>query len=670
MPIYLSSWRIGAAFAGAACLGLGLIILLGWLLDVTALKSISPDWESMKVNTALGFAFGGAAVFAFSRRESSGPWWTAGRILALLPLALGILNLTEYAIDRDAGLNQLLFADNTPVTNDTLPGRMSAVTSLNFIIIGGALFLKGQIRPALEEAAAVVVAILGFIAILGYVYGVNSSDFFESLGVMALHTSVAFEVLAVGVLCLLPGSYILTVLLSKTGGGYLARRLVPAALLVPASMGYLRWQAEQEGLFGTEFGIALFAAFNAAFFVTLTLWLARSLDSAEYQRLHYEDRIAAGEARYAEILQVMQEMAYRIEWDAGTPNERHLTFLSEGVKAVLGYDREFMLANEDVWRSLRHPDDLPAMAAALEEALETDQLIARRYRFLHADGEYRWLEDRVRITRNAASIPVGYFGITRDISDLVRAEELEERARLAEDSERVRTRVLAIVSHELRTPLAGIRGFASLLSEYFDRLDQDEIQDLTAQINSGVDRMVKLTDDLLQLSRLDTGKIELSIKEVELNQLLTEIVSSARLRWTDQQIGMTVPDASLMVRADADRLRQIVDNLIDNAVKYAPGAPIEVAAEAFGPADALIRVSDKGPGVGEDDLTRIFEPFHRADGRNADTPGSGLGLAICKGLVEAHRGKIEASLPHDGGLTISVLLPSLPDVEREIAAAL
>jgi len=656
--IRASRLNSAAVSAGLAVTAVGAVVFAGWLFDLTTLKNLLPQWESMNVNTSLSFIFAGAACAGVGWSRRGDPRWLRARWLALVPLTLGCLNLAEYILGVDAGLNELLFQDDSPAVTNTAPGRMSVLTSLNFIIVGTALIHWDRLSPALTEAAALTVSILGFVSILGYLYGVNSSELFETLGVMALHASLTFELLAVTLLTLLPASRLLSTLLSDTYGGYLARRLFPAALLSPAAAGFLQFEAQKAGLFGQEFGLALSAAVTAAFFCLLALWLARSLDASARLRVLYEKDIASGEARYEELLSTMREMAYRIEWDEATPDQRHLTFLSSGVEGLLGYQREEMLYNDEVWRNLRHPDDVAEMARTLNESLETGQLMTRRYRILHADGQYRWLEDRCRAIWSDSGAVVGYFGIAHDVTDRVRAEELEERARVAEESDRVRTRVLAVVSHELRTPLSGIRGFASILSDYSDRLSREEIKDITAQIESGVDHLVKLTEDLLSLSRLDEGRLELSLVKLSLNDFLTEVATTAALRWEGLEIELTKADSSPVVMADAIRVRQVITNLVDNAVKYAPGGAVKIAVWTEN-GQALVTVRDHGPGVDEENLGRMFEPFERLSVRG-DVSGSGLGLAICRGLVEAHGGHIDAALPDGGGLAITVRLP-IPD---------
>ncbi len=207
----------------------------------------------------------------------------------------------------------------------------------------------------------------------------------------------------------------------------------------------------------------------------------------------------------------------------------------------------------------------------------------------------------------------------------------------AASEERLR-RFLADASHELRTPLTSIRGY----SELFDRGARDRPQDLATSmrhIREEANRMSVLVDDLLLLARLDHER-PVELEHVDLTAVVTTAVDAARLRAPGRVISLQAPGA-VRVMGDADRLRQVVDNLLSNAVQHTPdGLPVDVrvSTEAV---TACLEVSDRGPGIALEEQAHIFEPFHRADQTRARaTGGVGLGLSIVSAIAHAHGGGV------------------------------
>lgn len=226
----------------------------------------------------------------------------------------------------------------------------------------------------------------------------------------------------------------------------------------------------------------------------------------------------------------------------------------------------------------------------------------------------------------------------------------------AQDAERTKKDFVAMVSHELRTPLTSVRGSLELLaSGRFGELS-GQAERLVGIAVTSTDRLVRLADDVLDLSRLRSGRLRLRVGEVD----LAEVVDHALHAVADAAGRAGVPVASgcgaVAVRGDADRLVQVVTNLLANAVKASPpGAPVEVGCERGG-LTARLRVVDHGPGVPPDQVERIFEPFAQVES-GTGRAGAGLGLAITRGIVEAHGGEVGVAPTPGGGSTFAVSLP-------------
>jgi two-component system, OmpR family, sensor kinase len=246
---------------------------------------------------------------------------------------------------------------------------------------------------------------------------------------------------------------------------------------------------------------------------------------------------------------------------------------------------------------------------------------------------------------------VGRLGLALNTM-LSQIESAFEQRRRSE--ERLR-RFVADASHELRTPLTSIRGYAELFRRGADTRPEDLAKSMT-NIEAEASRMGVLVDDLLLLARLDQGR-PLEQEPVDLTAVVSDAVESARAIEPDRRIDLSVDDGFEVV-GDAGRLRQVMDNLLDNARVHAPGAPVRVAVRSEGP-EAVLEVADDGPGIDPEVASRIFERFTRGDpSRSRGTGGAGLGMSIVAAIVEAHGGNVTAASRSEGaGTTVLVRIP-------------
>ncbi|MEW5986873.1 MAG: GAF domain-containing sensor histidine kinase [Chloroflexota bacterium] len=274
--------------AGLIAIGVGGLVLAGWVFDVAWLKSVAPGLATMKANTALAFILAGGALFWLAAGPpTSTSRLAAGRLCAGVAALIGLLTLSQDLLGWNLGIDQLLFAD--PVTTLSPPGRMSSVTALSHTLLGVALLLVGwESLERLRQWLAVAVFALAWVALLGYAYGVQSLYRVGPYASVALPTAIAFAILSLGVLFTHPGRGIVAILTSRGPGGASARRLLPAAIAVPFLVGWLRLWGERMGLYDTPFGLALFALSNIVIFTLLIGWNARRLDQADSRRQEAE----------------------------------------------------------------------------------------------------------------------------------------------------------------------------------------------------------------------------------------------------------------------------------------------------------------------------------------------------------------------------------------------
>jgi K+-sensing histidine kinase KdpD len=232
--------------------------------------------------------------------------------------------------------------------------------------------------------------------------------------------------------------------------------------------------------------------------------------------------------------------------------------------------------------------------------------------------------------------------------------EEAQQARLRFETERMRNALLSAVSHDLRTPLAAIKGAATTLIEGQDSFDLGTRLELSEAIRDEADRLTRLVSNLLDMTRLEAGwKIRRDWHPLE--ELVGVALASLESRLGNHEVTTDLPLDLPLIAGDGLLIQQVLVNLLDNAAKHTkPGTPIEVSAAA---SDELvaIAVADRGPGLDEDDVPRVFEKFYRGAGASAD--GLGLGLAICKGIVDAHGGRLWVENRPGGGAVFHFTLP-------------
>ncbi len=253
-----------------------------------------------------------------------------------------------------------------------------------------------------------------------------------------------------------------------------------------------------------------------------------------------------------------------------------------------------------------------------------------------------------RMPLRAAALPIsdgGDWAVLLTLTDLTEVQRVDQ----------VRRDFLSNVSHELRTPLAAIRALVETLD---DGVDEEDAPEFLGRIHQQVERLTSLVNELLDLSRIESGAINLDPEPVEVAALVAEAASLLRTRTEPLGVGVVFEGEPLTVEADRPSLLRVVSNLLDNAAKWSPqGGTIHVGCEDEGELVA-IQVRDEGPGIPEQDLPRVFERFYKGEASRA-TSGVGLGLAIVKHLVRAHGGTATVESRPGEGASFTVRLPRM-----------
>jgi signal transduction histidine kinase len=256
------------------------------------------------------------------------------------------------------------------------------------------------------------------------------------------------------------------------------------------------------------------------------------------------------------------------------------------------------------------------------------------------------------------------IGLVRWIPTIAGVERLERLRRIAEDADKAKSRFLASMSHELRTPLNGIMGMSQLLEEDAREAGDERTAAELSRIHSAGQHLLALIDDILDMSRLAAEKFELELVTVDLRPLVEEVVATVHpmAQENDDTIELRCAEDLGQLRCDPRRVRQILLNLLGNAIKFTRGGTIAVSAERHVEADQAwihITVADDGIGMNEEQLSRVFDEFEQADASTTRKyGGTGLGLAICRRLCEIMGGWIDVTSQAGEGSTFEVALPA------------
>jgi PAS domain S-box-containing protein len=377
--------------------------------------------------------------------------------------------------------------------------------------------------------------------------------------------------------------------------------------------------------------------------------------------------LSASEERYRALVEGMGVAAYT------TDAVGRITYYNEEAAAVWG---RRPVVGRDLWCGswrLYWPDGRPMshsecpMAVALREARpvrDVEILVAQ------PDGSVVAILPFPTPLRNARGMVIGGVNVLMDITqrnlqeaERLRLLEAEQQAReQAEAAVRARDEFLSIASHELRNPVAGLKGTAQLLQRLRrdGRADAPRAQEYVEALVQTSDRLAHLLDDLLDVARLETGQLILKHEDLDLLALLDEVIAETASTAPLHDLALQCSETACRIHADSVRLREVMVNLLENAVKYSPegGAiTVSVAAEVD---EVVVAVTDEGIGFPPSAAEQIFVPFGRApNATEANIPGMGLGLHISRRLIETHGGTLTATSEGVGrGTRVSLRLPS------------
>ncbi|MGM0369928.1 MAG: ATP-binding protein, partial [Bacillota bacterium] len=329
------------------------------------------------------------------------------------------------------------------------------------------------------------------------------------------------------------------------------------------------------------------------------------------------------------------------DWDV---NVDQVQFNSQWAR-MFGYSNDNLERDLSAWKDMIHPEDKEETINKFEEHLagETDYFESE-HRMETKEGNWKWVLGRGRVvSRDKNNDPLRVVGVHVDITN---KKELDN----------IKSDLISTVSHEIRTPLSSVLGFTELLLER--DLSAEKQRKYLEMIHRESNRLKNLINDFLDIQRIESGNHQLNLEEIDLEQLITEVISLYEVHDSHQFI-ISLPDEELNIRADYNKLKQVVTNLVSNAVKYSPGgSKIKVIVEEKGDS-VRVTVEDDGIGIAKADQKNLFTKFYRTKSSTVNQiEGTGLGLAICKKIIEAHQGEIGVESELERGSSFYFTIPN------------
>jgi PAS domain S-box-containing protein len=406
----------------------------------------------------------------------------------------------------------------------------------------------------------------------------------------------------------------------------------------------------EEGLFATQ----AFMALNAATFLLLGVMTAERRRAEEKRRLAVV-RIRQSEERYRSLAEAIEQFLWINDAKGRT------VYVNPQYEERFGEFEDESGVSQ--WEERIHPGDRATVMEVRQRAIAAGTPYRAEYRMRTRAGAYRWMLARVVPVRDEHGHVTSWFGAAADVQDLKAAEaELRRAKEEAEAANRAKDQFLATLSHELRTPLTPVLALSSALER--DPALPAEARRRLEIVRRNAELEARLIDDLLDVTRVATGKVQLAPEPVSLAVALGHVLEMFREEAAEKRVALEAApvDPTATVRADPARLRQVLWNIVKNAIKFTPaGGRVELRTRRLDDGRIAIEVSDTGVGIDPAAMARIFRPFEQVGHVSG---GLGLGLAISSALVAAHGGRLTAESEGLGrGATFRVELPAPDEAE-------
>ncbi len=655
--------------AAVPVLAIAIAALAGWSFDIDTLKRVFPGFVAMNPLTAACLILSAVAVWLATAKQSR------LRTLSIILAALLFVIASWQAIAIGFGLtwrpDGVLFS--SAIDASVPHSRMAPGTAFSLLLATMSLMTlqaRSQKVRAFGQCCAYMMGLVALFAVVAYVFGPSNFNTIRQFAQMAVHTAWALFLLSLALLFKSSDRGAIGLLASRHAAGRVLRLMIPASIIVPTAFGVAALYGVRGGYFDAPMALTLLATLTMIVFIVITVATARLLAEKDAERHKRLTLLRHSEARLSAILSIAGDAIISVDAD------QKITLYNEWAEKTFGYTSAEVMGKP---LSMLLPERYRAAHDRHVRAFEAGNVSARRMGdqqifALRKDGEEFPAEATIsKLNLQGQTI---FTIVLRDVTARhVAAKELMRAKEQAEAAAQSKSEFLANMSHEIRTPLNSISGFTQLLLK-----SRDLAGDTRSQVNkirNATSALTAIVNDILDYSKLEEGKMTLSLKEFAPHELIRNCVDIMESVACMRELPLTFKVADdLQGRyflGDSGRIQQILLNLLSNAVKFTHDGSItidvETKLERDGMAQLSFVVSDTGIGIPADRMDRLFERFSQVDSSMSRSyGGAGLGLAISKRLVTLMGGTIGVDSELGHGSRFWFRVPVLP-VDAPYASA-
>jgi signal transduction histidine kinase len=686
----------------------GSVVLIGWIFDIPVLKSVSPEFVTMKANTAICFILIGLSLWLSQEKRADNRLCRGiARLCASVVFLIGFLTFWQYLLGWDFGIDQLLFKEPATAILTSAPGRMAFNTSILFAIIGIVLFMAGSKKVLFSYPAQLLVIPAGIIALLsfvGYLYG--ASPLYIGLKfstAMAVHTCVLFIMSCIGCLFARPQQGLMKDISSDDYGGLMLRRILPAVIFVPLVLGWFKIYGEHTKWFSNEFGVSLVAICNllivSLFVYILSVYLnrmdAKRKQAEEETRRSYDTQAVINKLLLLSLenitlhdtLEKAIDQITSISWLSLESKGAIFLVEDEPEALIMNAQRGLPIPLQTMCARVSFGRCMCGQAASSGEIVFADHVNSRhenRCESISSHGHYcipilsagkvlgvinayvreghRYDQKEEEFLRTVANAVAGIIERNKAQQRQTQLlERLESTVTQLNQSNKELREFAHLAAHDLKTPLRGIGTLAEwLVHDYHDKFDEQGQKQIGLLVKR-VRRMDNLINATLQYSTIIRNKQNEC--RPDLNTLLRAVIAEIK---PPPNIKISVNKDLPVVICEEEHIYQVFHQLLVNAVRFMDKADGRVTIDCADE-DKFWRfsISDNGPGIEPQHFEKIFQLFQTLGNRD-ESENTGVGLALVKKIVELYGGRIWLISQPGQGATFNFTLPKQPfDANRQ-----